>query len=95
MQDLVVPAVWITIGWVLLSLPLGICCGAVLRHCATGLAEQIYVTASIEPTLGLVEPARRVRSSEEACLAPIFAFRGGQAVKSATAPFLKERRFFA
>jgi len=40
MQDLLVPAVWITIGWVLLSLPLGICCGAVLRHCAMDLAEE-------------------------------------------------------
>jgi hypothetical protein len=95
MQDLVVAAVWITIGWVLLSLPLAMCCGAVLRQCAMGLAEETDVIASIEPTLGLVEPVRRVRSSEEACLAPIFAFRGGQAVKSATAPFLQERRFLA
>ena len=62
MQDLVVPAVWITIGWVLLSLPLGICCGAVLSHCATGLAEPIHVAARTEPPLGPVEPARRVRS---------------------------------
>jgi hypothetical protein len=88
-------AVWTTIGWVLLSVPLGICSAALLRHCATGLAEPIHVAARIEPPLGPVEPARRVRSSEEACLAPIFAFRGGQAVKSAAAPFLKERRFFA
>jgi hypothetical protein len=95
MQDLVVWAVWTTIGWVLLSVPLGICCAAVLRHCATGLAEQIYVTANIEPTLGLVKPAHRVRSSEEACLAPIFAFEAAKRSSLQTAPFLQERRFFA
>ena len=66
MQDLPVPAVWITIGWVLLSLPLGICCGAVLRYRATGLAEPIHVAARIERPLGLVKlraesaPVRRL-----------------------------------
>ena len=65
MQDLVVAAVWITIAWVLLSLPLGICGGALLRYCAMDLAEETDVTASIEPTLELFEPARRVRASEE------------------------------
>jgi hypothetical protein len=58
MQDLIVPAVWNTIGWILLSLPLGICCGAVLRRCASGLAEPIYVAARTEPPVGPVEPAR-------------------------------------
>ena len=98
MQDLVVAEVWNTTGWILLSLPLGICCGAVLRHCASGLAEPIHVAARIEPPLGLVEAARRVRSSDEACLAPILAFRGGQAVKWSSlqaAPFIEGRRFFA
>ena len=37
MQDMVGAVGWIVVGWVLLSLPLGIWIGAVLRHSALGL----------------------------------------------------------
>ena len=41
---------WIVVAWVLLSLPLGICIGAVLRHSAVGLGVVVEATSSTTHT---------------------------------------------